>query len=351
MSTGTKQWWTRVVAAELVATLVAACAPRAPEPPAPETISPVLAQIREEAARAAPLVDSPWVRDFLAATADLPPVPSRVVYVDAENELAWSEREAEALGGDAMEGLERRVLDEEYYYFTRYGTPVAYARALDLIAAHGIDGADGLQMLDYGYGGIGQLRMLATLGADVVGVEVDPVSHALYSAAGDTGTIAGRAGVEGRVTLVHGSWPGDAEVRASAGGGFDLFLSKNTLKNGYIHPAEYVDPKRLVHLGVTEDEFVAAVFESLAPGGLFVIYNLCPAPAPPGEPYIPWADGRSPFPRETFEAAGFEVLAFDEDDTAMIRRFGLALAWDQGEDAMDLENDLFAWFTIVRRPS
>ena len=187
--------------------------------------------------------------------------------------------------------------------------------------------------------------MLATIGAHVVGVEVDPILRALYSSASDTGSLA-----RGRVVLVHGSWPGDSEVRASAGAGFDLFLSKNTLKRGYIHPEQPVDPDRLVHLGVTDEAFVAAVFESLVPGGLFAIYNLCPAPAPPGEPYIPWADGRSPFPREVFEAAGFEVLAFDEDDTLRIRDFGRALSWDEGEEAMDLQNDLFAWFTIVRKP-
>jgi hypothetical protein len=340
----------RSTAAGLAVLLAVACAPSGPREPAPETVSTVLRTLRAEAAAAAPLVQGPWVRDFLSATSRLPPIPTRVVYVDEENDLAFSERQAQELGEDVVAGLERKELDEQYYYTTRYGTPVAYARALDVAAAHGIDSADGLRLLDFGYGGIGHLRMLASLGADVVGVEVDPLLAALYSNAGDTGSIDGLAGTQGRITLVHGSWPGDLEVRAEAGGGFELIISKNVLKRGYVHPEQPVDPARLVQLGVSDEEFVAAVFESLLPGSLFVIYNLCPAPAPPGEPYIPWADGRPPFTREAFEAAGFEVLAFDQDDTANIRALGRALAWDQGEEAMDLENDLFAWFTVVRRP-
>ena len=51
--------------------------------------------------------------------------------------------------------------------------------------------------------------------------------------------------------LVHGRFPADPKVVAAVGGGYDLFLSKNTLKRGYIHPAEKVDPRLLVDLGVT----------------------------------------------------------------------------------------------------
>ena len=331
--------------------LVAAGCPRPPQQlPPSETISPVLRQLRSEAANLAPLVQTPWVRDFLAATASLPPVPTRVVYVDEANDLAYADRQAQELGADALAALERRELDEEYYYFTRYGTPLAYARPLDLIAEHGLDGIEGRRIFDFGFGGIGHLRLLASLGADVVGVEVDPVLDALYSTSTDTGRIPGSGAASGRIKLVHGSYPGVAIVRSAVGGGFDLIISKNVLKRGYVHPSEPVDPEKLVHLGVSDEAFVAAFFEALAPGGLVMIYNLCPAPAPPGEPYIPWADGHSPFPRELFEAAGFEVLVLDQDDTETIRAFGRALDWDEGEDAMDLQNDLFAWYTSLRKP-
>jgi hypothetical protein len=130
----------------------------------------------------------------------------------------------------------------------------------------------------------------------------------------------------------------------------DLFLSKNTLKNGYIHPAEKVDPRRLVHLGVSDSAFVAVLYSILKPGGRVMIYNLCPAPAPPGKPYIPWADGRCPFPAEMWQRAGFFVMFFDRDDSEAARRMGHALGWDRGESPMDLEKDLFATFTLVTKP-
>jgi len=190
-----------------------------------------------------------------------------------------------------------------------------------------------------------------------VGVDVDPMLRVLYSDDEDTGLImnATPGGRTGELSLVIGQWPADAhtadKVKAAQPGGLDLFLSKNTLKNGYIHPAEPVDPRRLVHLGVSDEEFVAAVFAALRPGGLFMIYNICPAPAAAGQPYIPWADGHCPFPREMLEAAGLQVLDFDVVDDEAARAMGHALGWDQGEGAMNLKDDLFAWFTVARRPA
>ena len=51
-----------------------------------------------------------------------------------------------------------------------------------------------------------------------------------------------------------------------------------------------------------------------------------------------------------WEAAGFQVLAFDADDSAFARRMGHALGWDAGESPMDLEKDLFAHYTLVKKP-
>ena len=82
-----------------------------------------------------------------------------------------------------------------------------------------------------------------------------------------------------------------------------------------------------------------------------MIYNLCPAPAAPGKPYIPWADGRCPFSRALWEAEGFRVLEFDADDSDAARAMGHALGWDLGSSAMDLAHDLFATWTLVRKPS
>jgi hypothetical protein len=85
------------------------------------------------------------------------------------------------------------------------------------------------------------------------------------------------------------------------------------------------------------------------PGGLALLYNVCPKPAGPGEPYVPWADGRSPFTRAQWEAHGFEVLELDRDDSPAIRAVARALRWDQGEDAVDIDADTFATYTLARR--
>ena len=139
-------------------------------------------------------------------------------------------------------------------------------------------------------------------------------------------------------------------VRDGVGGGYDLFVSKNVLKRGYIHPSQPVDEKKTIKLGVDDEAFVRAVFALLNPGGRMLIYNLAPAPAPPGKPYIPWADGRSPFPRELFERVGFRVVAFEVDDTAAARAMAHALGWDRGPEAMDLSRDLFGQYTLVEKP-
>jgi hypothetical protein len=208
----------------------------------------------------------------------------------------------------------------------------------------------GKRIADFGYGTIGHLKLLGVLGADVVGIEVDPLLNKLYSVAGDQGEVKGRDGRAGRVTLVHGSFPAEPAVAARVGASLDLFLSKNTLKNGYVHPEKPVNPRMLVHLGVDDSTYVRELWQRVRPGGYVMIYNLCPAPAPPDKPYIPWADGRCPFPRALWEAAGFRVLEFDKDDTAFARTMGRALGWDRGESPMDLENDLFATYTMVVKP-
>ncbi len=337
--------------------------------------------IRRDARALAPLVTSELARRFLSAAADLPSAEPRTVYFDRQARKAYTTEEAARLPDDVREALREINGDEAFYYNTRYGSPLAYARALDLAAAHGFTGGggggggqgpgalSGRAIADFGYGGIGQLRLLASLGAVAVGIDVDPVLAAIYDRPGDTGAIplsraavggvegvVGVRGVEGaggRIALATGQWPGDESVRrvVDGAGPLDLFISKNTLKNGYIHPERPVDERMLVKLGVADDEFVRQVRASLKPGGLLVIYNLCPAPSGPAEPYKPWADGRSPFPRAMLEAAGLEVLDFDRNDDEAARALGRAMGWDRGEQPMDLENDLFAWVTIARRPN
>jgi SAM-dependent methyltransferase len=308
-------------------------------------------RMRAEARALPPLVKSEAVRRFLNAIESLPAITPRTLLQDTTAARWYGAGEARALADTARARMRPREVDEGFYYDTRYGTPLAYARALDLVAQAGLADFAGARVLDFGYGTIGHLRLLASLGAEVTGVEVDPVLRALYSEPGDQGVVPGRHGRDGRVTLLHGHWPGDAPLRTAAAGGYRLVMSKNTLKNGYIHPERPVDPRRLVHLEVSDSAFVRAVWDALAPGGFFLIYNLSPAPSPPDQPYKPWADGRCPFARTLLESQGFEVLEFDRDDSETARAMGRALGWNQGPSPMDLEKDLFGHYMLARRPA
>ena len=345
-----------------------------PPPPiqAPGTQPAVAAtgveKIRQDVAALRPLAVSELARVFLDATADaLIAVEPRTLYLDRSNPEAprWlSKAQADALDDAARAGLVERIFDENFYYHTKYGSPLAYVRALDVLAqSDALDpplrSVEGKRVLDFGYGTVGHLRLLASLGADAVGVDVDSLLPALYSEPGDQGKVkrtcpdadateAGRELPGGSVTLIHGSFPADPATKAAVGGGYDLVLAKNTLKDGYLHPDRPVDPRLLVHLGVDDATFVETLFEILNPGGVVLIYNLSPAQSPDPAQYKPWADGLCPFPREMWEKAGFVVPVFDACDDAAARAMGHALGWDAA--GMDLANDLFAHYTIAQKP-
>ncbi|MGH7741183.1 MAG: class I SAM-dependent methyltransferase [Candidatus Eiseniibacteriota bacterium] len=305
--------------------------------------------LREEAASLKSLAHSSLGRQFLAATALAPQVAARVVWTDSSRTHAWTESEAALLPDTTRARLIRRELDDNFYWNTRYGSPLAYLRPLEILSGFGVKSIERLRFADFGCGTIGHLRLLASLGADATGIDVDPLLRALYSEPGDLTPVPSHSGHSGQVRLVIGQWPAQDSVRAAVGSGYDLILSKNTLKNGYIHPAQPVNPRMLVHLGVADSAYVAELYRALKPGGHVLIYNLCPAPAASGQPYIPWADGRCPFAPAMWRAAGFEVLAFDQDDSPRARAMGHALHWDR-DSGMDLENGLFATWSLFRKP-
>jgi SAM-dependent methyltransferase len=336
----------------------------APAESQPEPLVGKAAVIADANAMSATVTTSA-AKAFLSQAENLPEIPARTLYRNKTTRLWLSAAQAEALPAAEREPLEAREIDENFYYAGRYGSPIAYTRALEILGTLGFTGAaatgsiesDGrgntgpaasykrTRILDFGYGAIGQVRLFGLLGADTVGVDVDPMLPVLYGDSADQGAIGDNGG---KVTLVNGRWPSEPDAKAKVGVGFDLIISKNTLKNGYIHPAEPVDKRMTIDLGVSDDQFVREMFDALKPGGWVMIYNLCPAFAKPGEQYIPWADGKSPFPREMLEKIGFDVLAFDVVDDIPAREMGRALRWDRG---MDLETGLFCWYTVLRRPA
>ena len=309
--------------------------------------------LRDEAAALQPQVSSQLARTFLHATRCLPEIAPRTIYRDETTKKYLSKAEADALGAGARAALKEMPIDDAKYYQTKYGSPMAYTRAVDLLGKNGFETFDGKRILDFGYGTVGHLRLMALNGATVVGLDVDSFLTALYSDHADTGKIRGNCGGTGFLTLVSGRFS-EASVKQSVGDGYDLIISKNTLKKGYVAPPadQEVDKRMLIDLGISNDEFLKTVFDRLKPGGRFMIYNICPkqGDAAKGEKYLPMADGHCPWDREALEKQGFKVVALDVDDSAATRTQGKALGWDQGEQPMDLENDLFAWYTIVEKP-
>ena len=334
----------------LAALSMSFAAPPARSQATDDTTSAVAA-LRQEAVTLRPLAKSDLTRRFLRATETLPRVEAHTVLYDSSRTHYYDSTEAAALPDTARARLIERKLDEGFWYYTRYGSPLAYVLPLEVLARHGVKDVAGKRIADFGYGTIGHLELLAALGADATGIDVDRLLEKLYADAGDRAVTPLAGGRAGRRAIATGSWPGDGALRERVGGRYDVFLSKNTLKRGYIHPEQQVDPRMLVHLGVDDSTYLRAVFESLAPGGLFLVYNLTPAPNAPGKPYRPMADGRSPFARGALERAGFEVVSLDVDDSAAARAVGHALGWDAGPQPMDLANDLFATWTLARRPA
>lgn len=288
--------------------------------------------------------------------ADPNDVTSRRVYL---NETDWSD-----LAPAEQAQFERSAYDGYFFYSTHYGSPLAYVRPLQVLCEQiqkehpELNNAlRGKRILDFGFGSYGQLRLLASIGCFVTGVEVDPLLKILYDRS-DRNDLTGEvepSGMDqnkpgpGSLSLAWGHWPADAKTIEAVGTGYDIFISKNTLKRGYVIPEREVDPRSLVQLGVGRQAFVNELARIMNPGGYVLIYNISPKPGAPDEPYKPRSDGRSPFEREMFEKAGFEVLAFDQDDRAEMRKVAEALGWNAGNNPIDLDNDFFVLYTLARK--
>lgn len=307
----------------MTALLIAALLASTPDAGTPET----LPELRRIAKKLEPQLTSPWVKQWLANVEQLKPVKPTTWWCSKDKQTCTSKKDP---------ALVERVADDEFVY-ARITDPIGYGRAYEILASHGFS-PSGKRVLDFGYGNVGQLLMLARLGAEVHGLEVD----ALLPLA--TKQLVGRVGT-GSLTLHHGFFASDRKLVQELGGGFDLWMSKNTLKHGYVHPSEPTDAKAQIDLGLEDAQVLALIFKQLAPGGFLFIYNIAPAQT---SPYKPMADGRSPFVKEALIAAGFEVIAFDVDDSPKVREQGRALEW--AEPGEDLEKTLFATYLLARKP-
>jgi hypothetical protein len=325
-------------------------APKASAAPAPAPTTEI-DRVLVAARKLDAIVTRPEVKRFLAHAAALPHIATRTLYHDEKKTHFYTEQQAAALPPAEKAALKTMIADEELYYNAKYGSPLSYSRPLDILFSKGLSLPQGARVLDFGYGYVGHLRLLATMGVDATGVDVDPFLTALYGQPGDTGDFTGPAGEKGHVRLLDGHFPADPAIVAAVGTGYDLVISKNVLKRGYIHPYRPVDEKFVIKLGASDEVVLKSFFSALKPGGTMLVYNICPALTPPDKPFVTWSDGRSPFTREQWEAAGFKVNVFDQDDTDAVRVMGHALGWgDDPEDHWDIDHDLSVIYTLVERP-
>lgn len=349
-----------LLAALLAAALcssVASAQPAASQPSQPAAAPTLLESLQDEARALEPHVESQAVLQWLRATDRLTPITPRSIYFRPEPRAVLSQAEFAALPEADRATFTPRPIADESYYATNFGTPLCYARALDLAAAVGgwQTFAD-RRILDYGYGQIGQIRLLAACGADVVGVDPAAGLRARYSLPEDqgpyppapAGSDAALAGPQGSVKLVSGFWPGHADTAAAVGTGFDLIIARNVLKHGYVHPIAEVPATTQIDLSCSDEQFLKATLDSLNPGGLLIIYNLGGPRLREGA-YDASSDINCPWTRAALESAGFEVVAFDMDDSEPTRQHALIFGWAQPTDPIAAQ--WFSLYTIVRKPA
>ncbi|MAY75074.1 MAG: hypothetical protein CMJ31_10230 [Phycisphaerae bacterium] len=321
--------------------------PEAPEPERHEALT----ALEAEAEALGELATTEAARCFLDQVKHLPEVePREILYERVDGHTyAFTMEEGRELSDERRERLKTVTVDSGLYYSTMYGSPLAYLRAIDLAAEAMGEGFtfDDARVLDLGYGQIGQLRLMAMCGADVVGVEVDRLLQVMYSEPDDSGRIGGDRLV-GRLHLVHGIWPGEEGVRDQVAGGYDIIFARNVLKRGYIRPTDETPDWAKVDLGINNADVPKALFDALAPGGVVMVYNIGSRPRPEG--YIAATDIADPWSRAEWEGAGFEVVAHDRDESESARRVGKLFGWDGPPFNMALETDLFGSYTLVRRP-
>lgn len=295
----------------------------------------VLQELTEEKVRLQPLVTSKLGTEFLDKVETLNPNPYiPELYMDKVERKIVKDLKSNAIDTSRYQKIN---VDSRYYYYTRYGTPLAFVSALEALGRR-LKSPKRLNILDYGFGTIGHLKLLSLNGHKVTGIEANTFLEALYE---------DEYSKNDNMELFFGIFPKDDHFKEKlTPESYDVFISKNTLKKGYVNPEFEFDKKYLINIGRSEEEYLNAVFNLLKDDGYFLIYNLHGKLVLEKDAYKPMLDGRSPFTKEQFKNAGFSVIEYNQDDTEFIRKMGKALGW---EASMNFDKDLFATYTLVKK--
>jgi hypothetical protein len=287
---------------------------------------------------------SPQAQQMLDEVQHLPVCEPRTIYAAFRPNRAVSADQYEQLPEEEQQKLRELNINPSNYYATFYGSPLVYARTLDLLHKHAPDFTiNNANILDLGYGQLGQLRLWAQMGANVTGVEIDPVLTEIYNNCEAVGDL--EKPNTGSVTLIEGSFPNSESTRKQVGSGYDLFISRNLLKRGYVKPQK-LNPNFPPPVGweMTDAEMLGHLYDTLNPGAIVIIESLGPKP----DPEKPWSDISNPWSKQSWIDAGFKVIAHDQDESKYARSMGAALGWDE---QMNLETDLFAVYSMYQKPS
>src|SRR6267378_3975349 len=98
----------------------------------------------QDAAAISPQASSAFAKSLLAGFGCLQPIQPMVVYYNKETRSALSDAEAAKMTPAQLTGYAKKDIDDEFYYFTRYGTPVAFMRPVELLGRAGVKSAEGL---------------------------------------------------------------------------------------------------------------------------------------------------------------------------------------------------------------
>ncbi len=142
--------------------------------------------------------------------------------------------------------------------------------------------------------------------------------------------------------MLYGYFPQDAALVKKIGTGVDVFMSKNTLKRGYVHPDAETKAKPRIDLGMRDEDAVRMVFGLLKPGACSSSTTLARLQRRLGNRSYRGAMGAAPSPATRTSTPA--VLAYDVDDSKMGRAVAKTLEW--GSDA----ETIHATLTLVRRP-
>ena len=182
------------------------------------------------------------------------------------------------------------------------GRAAWYCDLAIVLGACGLKGWQKQRVFELGCGDAEFLSVIHSEGAEGVGVEK---------------ATAPATAFEPTLTIHRGALA-QFETDALA----DVFVSRNTLKRGFVRPVDGASPR--FSLGSSVLEALTAIADKTREGGLFCIYNVSPTDA--ALAHEAHADGHCPFTRQELAAAGFDVLLHDADATSLTTAVARELA-------------------------